>query len=62
MLHSILQALVAVDREVAHKEQAETGLRGEEESVLVWFVSPLEKSSSPLFRLLKQTVQWLPAA
>lgn len=38
MLHSIPQALVTVDREVAHIEEVETGLKGEEESVPVWFV------------------------
>lgn len=50
MLHSIPQALVTVDREVAHIEEVETGLKGEEESVPVWFVFSL-KSSSLLFKL-----------
>lgn len=48
MFHSIPQALVTVDREVAHIEEVETGLKGEEESAPVWFVSPLAKSSSLL--------------
>lgn len=51
MLHSIQQALVTVDREVAHIEEVETGLKGEEESVPVWFVFPLEYSSSLLLKL-----------
>lgn len=42
MLHSIPQALVTVDREVAHIEQVETGLKGEEESVPVCFVLHLK--------------------